>query len=395
MFQLLWSLKSKQVSTELLICHNARKHWDHQKITPQLEETFFRLNESYLSNLEPGDVMIMEEGDWTDARITLTAAGSPQPGRKIYLQPAVEGRTRLTGKVQLRFEGSYLEARGIWIDGVSDDKITPVWFEKGSNNCRFTNSAITNFNRADHFKAHHWIEIFGSYHSIDHVSLERKIGDGQLVRVKTDNGDFKPPGAQPDSWGHIIAYNYFGPREEDPDDNGEGIQIGLMESEAVDTDTIVEFNLFDRYDGEMECISVKASHNVLRYNTFESSACTITLRHTDDTEVRENYFLCRGKYGCGGVRTYGSFHHVVNNYIEGDNFSATSRGGLVLYRGLSTTVYTREATDNMFEGNLIIDCEHCIIADTNVSVGGDIHTQDNAFKDNIFVGKDDNAFILK
>ena len=124
----------------------------------------------------------------------------------------------------------------------------------------------------------------------------------------------------------------------------------------MDTYTTIEFNLFDEYDGEIECISVKASNNVVRYNTFESSACTMTLRHTDDTVVQENYFFCRGKYGCGGVRTYGSFHHVLNNYIEGDNYQTTHRGGLVLYKGLSTTIYTREATHNLYERNLLVDC---------------------------------------
>ena len=31
----------------------------------------------------------------------------------------------------------------------------------------------------------------------------------------------------------------------------------------------------------------------------------------------------------------------------------------------------------------------------NVSVGGDINAQDNTFRDNIFVGKDNNAYILR
>ena len=76
-------------------------------------------------------------------------------------------------------------------------------------------------------------------------------------------------GAQPDSWGHTIAWNYFGPRPVAPGaDNGEGIQIGLRESEFVDTDTLVEFNLFDEYDGEIECVSVKGPNNIVRYNTF-------------------------------------------------------------------------------------------------------------------------------
>ena len=60
-----------------------------------------------------------------------------------------------------------------------------------------------------------------------------------MVRVKTTNGDYKPPGAQPDSWGHTISWNYFGPRD-DIGDDGEGIQIGLWESEYVNTGEILQ-----------------------------------------------------------------------------------------------------------------------------------------------------------
>ena len=46
----------------------------------------------------------------------------------------------------------------------------------------------------------HWVEIWGFDHTIDYNSFERKTDDGQIVRVKTENGDFLPSGKFENNW---------------------------------------------------------------------------------------------------------------------------------------------------------------------------------------------------
>ena len=48
---------------------------------------------------------------------------------------------------------------------------------------------------------------------------------------------------------------------------GEQIQIGLKEQQFSDSNSIVEYNLFEECDGEIELISVKSGGNHIRYNT--------------------------------------------------------------------------------------------------------------------------------
>jgi poly(beta-D-mannuronate) lyase len=75
---------------------------------------------------------------------------------------------------------------------------------------------------------------------------------------------------------------------------------------------IVEFNLFERANGDPEAISVKSSGNVIRHNTIRDSLGGIVLRHGNENRVEGNYLLS----GANGIRIYGDRHLVVNNYLE-------------------------------------------------------------------------------
>ena len=229
-----------------------------------------------------------------------------------------------------------------------------ITFEKGSSTDRLTNSAITDFNReqVDELGKHHWIQVWGSYHTIDWNDFIDKETIGELMQIRAEY-DY-PPDADPESWGHHIAHNFFGPRPETATaDDGEALQIGLSSSDFLNYNCTVEFNLFEDYDGEIECISVKSSGNIIQYNTFRNSACTVTLRHTNRTVVQENYFFCDGKFHCGGIRMHGYEHVIRNNYIEEELYDQGSIAGVSLYQGVSNDTKRDINKNSTIEDNVM------------------------------------------
>lgn len=108
------------------------------------------------------------------------------------------------------------------------------------------------------------------------------------------------------------------------DSDREAIAMGIADSQDVDTNNIVEYNLFENCDGENEIITVKTSSNIFRFNTFQNSMGSLSLRLGSDNEVYGNYFFGEGSgndvtddnYQTGGVRVYGSGHVIYDNYME-------------------------------------------------------------------------------
>jgi len=108
------------------------------------------------------------------------------------------------------------------------------------------------------------------------------------------------------------------------DSDREAIAMGIADSQDVDTNNLVEYNLFENCDGENEIITVKTSSNVFRFNTFENSMGSLSLRLGSDNEVYGNYFFGVGSgnavsndnYQTGGIRVYGSGHEIYDNYME-------------------------------------------------------------------------------
>jgi poly(beta-D-mannuronate) lyase len=121
-----------------------------------------------------------------------------------------------------------------------------------------------------------------------------------------------------------ILRNYFRDHSFSGANGGEPIRLGVS-SRALDTaGATVEYNLFERADGDPEGISVKSSGNTIRYNTIRDSLGGIVLRHGNNNRIEGNHLLA----GSNGIRIYGNDHLIVNNYV-GDLSSA----GIVLGSG--------------------------------------------------------------
>jgi poly(beta-D-mannuronate) lyase len=95
-----------------------------------------------------------------------------------------------------------------------------------------------------------------------------------------------------------ILRNHFRDHSYSGSNGGEPIRLGVS-SRALDVAAAtVEYNLFERANGDPEGISVKSSGNTIRYNTLRSSTGGIVLRHGNGNRVESNYLLS----GANGIR---------------------------------------------------------------------------------------------
>ncbi|MEO1497048.1 MAG: polysaccharide lyase 6 family protein [Planctomycetota bacterium] len=263
---------------------------------------------SALQQAQPGDVVTMLDGTWTNQQIQFAADG--MAGAPITLRAQTPGGVILNGNSTLSISGDHLIADGLRFEGGSLSSGNVVQF-RGSNgeatNSRLTNSAIVDYNPADINTRYFWVSMYGQDNRVDHNYFSGQSHSGVTVTVwRDDNSEDR----------HLIDNNYFADRPEGNGNGFETIRVGTSAESLSDSFTVVENNLFERTDGEIEIISNKSGSNVFRYNTFRESAGTLTLRHGNETTVEGNFFIGLGKDGSGGVRVIGEDQTIINNYFN-------------------------------------------------------------------------------
>ncbi len=173
-----------------------------------------------------------------------------------------------------------------------------------------------------------WVTLDGQDHVVNHNRFEGKCGKGVLLTVKrTIEREDR----------HHIHHNIF--KDYVPnwnDDNGfETLRIGTSANSQSNSSSVVEYNLFERTNGEIEVISNKSGNNTYRYNTLRNSDGHLTIRHGKNATIEYNVFLQSSSNQGGGVRLFDSGHTVRHNYIEGIDTNSNSRGGIVIHAGIN------------------------------------------------------------
>lgn len=265
---------------------------------------------------QPGDTLTMTNGTWTNQLIVFKGNGTGD--HPILLRTQDYGGVILTGTSTLRIAGNYLVVDGLkFQDGYSSSG-SVIEFRNpsnsvGSNYCRLTNSAVINYNPSNDSTDYKWVSLYGTHNRVDHCHLEGKTHSGTTLVVwrSTTAPDY-----------HQIDHNYFGPRPVLGYNGGETIRVGTSDYSLSSSYSVIEYNLFDRCNGEIETISNKSCDNIYRYNTFIACQGTITLRHGNRCLVEGNFFFGQHEPNSGGVRIIGEDHTVINNYISGTDGSS-------------------------------------------------------------------------
>ena len=245
---------------------------------------------------QPGDVLVMTDGEWKDQAIVFTSNGTAE--KPVTLRAKTPGKVVLTGESSLSIDGTQLVVSGLFFKdgGTGKDGIAL----HGSHN-RLTDTAVVGGN----FKF--FVHIFGSENRMDHCYLAEKTSDSPTLQIEAEG--------TPNH--HRIDRNLFGPRPPLGRNGGETIRVGYSGQSMSASGTLVEQNLFDRCDGELEIISSKSCENIYRGNTFLDCAGMLTLRHGNRCLVEGNFFIGHHKRGSGGIRVIGEDHTIINNYIDG------------------------------------------------------------------------------
>jgi poly(beta-D-mannuronate) lyase len=279
-----------------------------------------------------GDTIVMAGGTWVNQVITFKANGTA--AKPILLRSQNYGSVTLTGSSRLKIAGTHLIVEGLKFEGTFTGSGDIIEFRLDSSNpssyCRLTKTSITNYNPADKTKENKWVSMYGQNNRVDFCSFEGKTNYGATFVVWL--------AAAPNY--HRIDHNYFGPRPPLGDNGGETIRIGTSDWSLYDSFTIVEYNYFDRCNGEIEIISNKSCENTYRYNVFVSCEGNLTLRHGNRCYVYSNYFFCNKAKDSGGIRVIGEDHKVYNNYIE-NSIGSSMKTGITLTNGVPNSPLNR------------------------------------------------------
>nr|WP_322623582.1 chondroitinase-B domain-containing protein [uncultured Flavobacterium sp.] len=306
---------------------------------------------SAIEKVKPGDHIIMANGNWKDTAITFTANGTAKDS--IFLMAETPGAVALTGKSSLEISGNYLVVKGLWFKEGATDKKYVVSFssnKKHANNSRLTNCAITHYNPDAKSATTHWVDLWGKNNRVDHCSIYGKNNDGTTLVVWLND-------EQSVQNNHRIDHNYFGERPPLGANGGETMRIGTSTYSMTNSNTVVEFNTFEKCNGEVEVISNKSCGNLYRNNLFLESQGSLVMRHGNNCVAEGNVFLGNGKPYTGGIRIINEGHTVKNNYFGGLT-GADFRGSLVMMNGVPNSPINRynQVKDAKVLNNVFYNC---------------------------------------
>ncbi|SHJ07346.1 chondroitinase-B domain-containing protein [Aquimarina spongiae] len=303
---------------------------------------------------KPGDSIILASGVWEDTELLFEAKG--EKDNPITLTVEEKGKTTLEGNSNLRIAGEYLVVSGLVFKNGFTPTSEVISFKKDKNtfasHSRLTECVIDNYSNPERREQDYWIGIYGKNNRIDHNHFEGKGNLGVTMAVRLNSKKFIENH-------HQIDHNYFGPRQTLGSNGGETLRIGTSHHSLSNSNTIVENNYFDRCGGELEIISNKSCQNTFRNNVFYECRGTLTMRHGNETMVKNNVFIGNGIPSTGGIRVINGKQTVENNYgigLTGYRFG----GALVVMNGVPNSPLNRyfQVEDAKINNNTFINCNY-------------------------------------
>lgn len=334
-------------------------------------------------SLQPGDVIKLANGTWTDFEILFKGEG--EKGQPITLTAETKGKVILSGQSNLRLAGAHLVVSGLVFKNGYTPTREVISFRQNKDNLayhsRVTEVVIDNYNQPERQEVDFWVIMYGKHNRFDHNHLVGKRNKGVTMAVRLNSVESQ------ENY-HRIDHNYFGPRPILGSNGGETLRIGTSHYSRTDSYTVVENNYFDRCDGELEIISNKSGKNKFLNNTFYQSRGTLTMRHGNNNLVEGNVFFGNGADHTGGIRVINAGQTIRNNYMEG--LKGTRFGGaFVVMNGVPNGPINRydPVINALMVNNTLINSDNI-----QLGAGSDEERsgvpQDSRFADNLIYNDD-------
>jgi poly(beta-D-mannuronate) lyase len=340
-----------------------------------------------LSNIAPGQTIVLANGTYTDFEILLSGEGTAS--KPIKLTAQTEGKVILTGLSNIALQGKYLEVSGlVFKDGFSPTGSVISFRGKKGNyayHSRVTRTVIDSFSNPDKFNSDTWVNLYGKHNRFDHNHLIGKTNKGVTLAVRLTSTESQQNY-------HQIDHNYFGPRQILGSNGGETLRIGTSTYSLTNSLTTVENNYFDRTNGEVEIISNKSGKNIFRNNVFFEARGTLTLRHGNGNLVEGNYFFGNGVDHTGGIRVINADQTIRNNYMEGLP-GIRFGGGLVVLNGVPNSRINRyhQVNNATIENNTLVG-----VSNINLAAASDAERSavpiNSSFKRNLVINESEQPF---
>lgn len=330
----------------IISCKSAQSQSNIVKNTTEFNEA--------VKNAKPGTTITLANGVWENTELVFIGKGTKE--NPITLTVQDKGQVILSGLSNLRLSGEYLVIKGLVFKNGYTPTSEVISFKTSSdklaNNCRLTECVIDNYSNPERHESDYWIGVYGKNNRIDHNNIEGKSNLGVTMAVRLTSVESQENN-------HQIDHNYFGPRPNLGSNGGETLRIGTSHYSLTNSKTVVEYNYFDRCNGEQEIISNKSCQNTYRYNTFFECKGGMSLRHGNETLVEGNLFIGNGVASTGGIRIINGQQKVINNYcvgLTGDRF----KGAFVIMNGVPNSSINRyhQVKDAVVENNTFVNCDN-------------------------------------
>ncbi|SDX52835.1 Chondroitinase B [Amycolatopsis xylanica] len=246
-----------------------------------------------MDKANPGDRILLADGSYTTSS-PLTIKRSGTAAAPITIAAQHTGKAEIKGSSGFSFSGgtSWVVLQGFKLRHKANFSVPA-----GATHNRLTRLDIQLGGDGN------WLTANADDTEIDHNVFQNRTAAGLFLQI------LGPSGAM--SKRVHVHHNYFYNHQFSGSNGGESIRLGLSSYQKYSANAVLEYNLFEKADGDSEAISVKSSDNIIRYNTIRNSRGFIVLRHGDRSVVEGNML-----FDNSGIRFHGNDHKIINNYVD-------------------------------------------------------------------------------
>jgi hypothetical protein len=311
-----------------------------------------------LNAANPGDRIELADGTYTsNSAITIRRSGTSSA--PVTVTAANTGRAEIRGSTGFSFASG---VNNVVLQGFALRHGGSLSVPANAHHIRLTRNTVQ-FSGSGN-----WVTINGNDVEVDRNSFQNRSSEGVFLQI-SGPGDNVAKRTR-------IHRNYFFNHTFGGANGGESIRLGYSHKQSYSANAVVEYNLFEKANGDSEAISVKSSDNIVRYNTIRDSRGFIVLRHGHRSVVDGNVI-----FGPSGIRFHGNDHKIINNYVAPSSGRAIVFGsGSEADSGPTSTGHDRPdrvtvAFNTVLGTSAVIDSD-----------GGNFKPKDCVLANNIIVG---------